>query len=73
VDFEFRTTVVRQLHTEDNIRAIGEWLKGDEKFYLQTFKDSGDLIGEGLSAYSDEEMKALCEVLREFVPKAVLR
>ena len=73
VDFEFRTTVVRQLHTEDNIRAIGEWLRGDKKFYLQTFKDSGDLIGEGLSAYSDEEMERLCEELRRYVPSARVR
>ena len=73
VDFEFRTTVVRELHRVEDIRAIGEWLSGDEKFYLQGFKDSGDLIGEGLSAYSDEEMEKLGEELRRFVPKAKVR
>ena len=73
VDFEFRTTVVRELHSAEDICAIGKWLGGDEKFYLQGFKDSGDLICSGLSACSDEEMEKLCEELRRFVPKAKVR
>ena len=73
VDFEFRTTIVRELHSVEDIRAIGEWLRGEEKFYLQGFKDSGDLICSGLSAYSDGEMEKLCEELRRFVPKAKVR
>ena len=73
VPFEFRTTVVRELHTEADIASIGEWLGGDEKFFLQTFEDSGDLIGSGYSAYSGEEMKQLVEILKGYVPNAALR
>ena len=50
VDFEFRTTVVKELHTIEDIENIGKWLEGEEKFFLQTFKDSGDLISCGYSA-----------------------
>ena len=73
VDFEFRTTVVRQLHTAESIRDIGRWLRGEEKFFLQTFKDSGDLLSDGLSAYGDGEMKELLRILREYIPNADLR
>ena len=73
MDFEFRTTVVRQLHTAESIRDIGKWLGGEEKFFLQTFKDSGDLLSDGLSAYSDGEMKELLRVLQEYIPNAELR
>ena len=73
VPFEFRTTVVRELHTEADIAEIGEWLSGDEKFFLQTFEDSGDLIGSGYSAYDGEEMKHLIEILKGYVPNAALR
>jgi pyruvate formate lyase activating enzyme len=73
VPFEFRTTVVRELHSEKDIAEIGRWLSGDEKFFLQTFEDSGDLIGEGYSAYSSEEMKRFEKILREYVPNATLR
>jgi len=73
IPFEFRTTVVRELHSAEDMRAIGEWLSGDEKFYLQSFVDSGDLIGEGLHAYSEGEMKELLSVLLEYVPRAKIR
>lgn len=73
VDFEFRTTVVDPLHTEQNIVEMGQWLAGDERFFLQKFVDSGDLIGSGLSAYSDEQMNIFIEALRALVPNAQLR
>ena len=71
--FEFRTTVCRELHTEEDIRKIGEWLGGNEKFYLQAFKDSGDILKGSFSAYSDEEMKKLLLILKEHIPAASLR
>ena len=58
VDFEFRTTVVKQFHKVADIVKIGEWIKGAERYYLQKFTDSGDLIGEGLSAPTDEKLRA---------------
>ncbi len=73
VDFEFRTTVSRTFHTESDIEQIGEWLHGDERFYLQQFKDSGDIIGECVEAYSDDEMRSLLDKIHPFVPNAQLR
>ena len=73
VPFEFRTTVCRELHTEEDIKKLGEWLGGDEKFYLQSFKDSGDILSGGFSAYSDEEMKGLLLILKERISGASLR
>lgn len=71
--FEFRTTVVKELHGEENIRRIGEWLRGEEKFYLQAFRDSGDIISSGMSAHTEETMTALLGVLREYIPNAEMR
>jgi pyruvate formate lyase activating enzyme len=73
VPFEFRTTVVRELHDAQDFAEIGEWLSGDEKFFLQTFEDSGDLIGAGYTAYGEEEMKSFLEILKGYVPNAALR
>lgn len=70
---EFRTTVVRELHTEEDIREIARLLEGEAPFFLQQFKDSGCLIGEGLSAYSKEEMESLTEKARELLPRTSLR
>ncbi len=72
-DFEFRTTVVRELHTPKDIEQIGQWLSGDEKFFLQTFVDSGDLIGTGYSGYTACEMEELTNLLKKYIPKAQKR
>ena len=73
VDYEFRTTVTRELHSMEDIRAIGEWIRGAERYFLQTFVDSGSLVGEGMSAYSTEEMNLLADAVRDFVPVTSVR
>ena len=74
VDYEFRTTVVRGLHTEESLLEAADWIAGAKQWFLQQFKDSGNLIhGEGLSAYTDGEMRALLETVQKKFPAAQLR
>ena len=73
IDFEFRTTVVDPLHNEADFYEIGKWLAGNEKYFLQSFKDSGDIIGNGLKSYSEEQMKSFLDIILPFVPNAQLR
>ncbi|MBO5511096.1 MAG: anaerobic ribonucleoside-triphosphate reductase activating protein [Clostridia bacterium] len=73
VPFEFRTTLVRGLHTPESIAEIGRRLAGGERFFLQTFEDSGDLIADGLSGFDREETDALLAVLCNYVPNAQIR
>lgn len=70
---EFRTTVVKDFHREEDITEIAELLKGDLPFFLQQFKDSGMLISDGLSPYSKDEMVSLTEKAREILPQTKLR
>lgn len=35
LDYEFRTTVVRELHTEKDFLEISQWLHGAKAYYLQ--------------------------------------
>lgn len=73
IPYEFRTTVVRELHGDDEIEEIGRWIAGAERYFLQGFIDSGNLIGGGLSAYTKEEMERLCAVAARYVPSAAVR
>ena len=73
VDYEFRTTVVRELHRVEDFLAISEWIKGAKRYFLQTFEDSGDLIGSGFSAYSREETEMLLRAILPNVPNAQIR
>lgn len=44
VDYEFRTTVNDELFTIEDFKKIGEFIKGAKRFFIQQFKDSGNLI-----------------------------
>ena len=58
VEYEFRTTVVRELHEYNDFEAIGEWISNADKYFLQQFKNSGDLIkNDNFTAYNKEEME----------------
>lgn len=56
IPYEFRTTVVQEFHTLDDILAIGRWLEGSSQYYLQLFLDSGDILSSGLHAPTHEMM-----------------
>ena len=73
VDFEFRTTVVLPYHMEEDFDRIGEWLAGDEKFFLQAFVDSGNLVGDGVHGATKEEMLTFCNKLKQYVKNAQIR
>lgn len=73
VPYEFRTTVVKELHTEKEMQDIALWLVGDSNYYLQHFVDSGDLIADGLNGYDESEMKNLLKIVKKHLPNAKIR
>lgn len=73
VDYEFRTTVVKELHTPEDMEDIGRWIRGARRYYLQNFVDSGELISDGLHPHSAENMKELQNIASKFVEKAEMR
>lgn len=80
IDFEFRTTVVKPLHTKEDFAEIAKWLKGEEKYYIQSYKDSGDILAHRrdgkteLGSYSEQELEEFVSVLRlGGIPNAFLR
>ena len=74
VDYEFRTTVVRGLHTAESIAGAAKWIAGAKEYYLQQFKDSGDVLKlDGLGAYGEKEMHTLASSAAEYVPAVQVR
>jgi pyruvate formate lyase activating enzyme len=71
--YEFRTTLVKELHQMEDLEEIGSWLVGAKKYYLQKFSDSGDLIKEGYHSYSDEIMKQALDIIKKYMPTAEIR
>ncbi len=72
-DFEFRTTVVKELHTPEDMEEIGKMIKGTKKYYLQNFVDSGDIISEGMHPLEEKEMEILLNTARKYIPEAKIR
>lgn len=74
VGYEFRTTTVKGLHTETSLMEAAGWISGAEKYFLQQYKDSGDIIlPKGLSAFDEREMLALKDAVARIIPGVSLR
>lgn len=73
IPYEFRTTVVKELHSESDFIKIGEWLQGAPLYFLQSYKDSEAIISPGFSAYSAEELNHFKDILTPYLPSTEIR
>lgn len=72
VDYEFRTTVLHPYHLPEDLTAIGHWIRGAKRYFIQAFVDSGDLIGTG-KAMTNEELQSLLQAVTPIIPHTQLR
>lgn len=73
VEYEFRTTVVKELHAKEDFLEIGKWLSGCRAYYLQAYVDSGNTIESGYSAYDKDEMEGFRDLLIPFISEVGIR
>lgn len=73
LDYEFRTTVVKELHSEDDMRVIGKWLAGCRAYYLQSYQDSETVLLPGFHAHDESTLQRFVEVLQQWIPNTQLR
>lgn len=79
VPYELRTTVVKELHSEDSILEMGRWLsdlaapKKPAQLFLQCFTDRESVLLEGLHAPQQETLEKYVEILTPYVGQIALR
>ena len=73
VDYEFRTTVVKQFHKPEDFESIGKWIKGAKRYFLQNFEDHGSCIVEGLSSASEDDLRKMEETVKPYVEYVQIR
>lgn len=73
VNYEFRTTITAEHHTLEDMIQIGKWIKGAKAYYLQPYKDSGDILKIGLTSPSKTDLLQYKEALIPFVPNIEIR
>lgn len=65
VDYEFRTTVVNELHSLQDILEIIK-LIGDSKYYLQNFRSSEFVLDKTLTEIPNDKLLLWNEVLKKY-------
>lgn len=70
---EFRTTVVKGIHTPEEFTAIGQWLQGGKAYFLQSYRDSDQVICPGFSGFDRQQLEEMRRRAAEYVPQAALR
>ena len=73
VDYEFRTTIMKECHSSSDMEEIGKWLKGAKAYYLQSYKESAQVMNPIFSAHSIETLKEFIKVLEAYIPNTQLR
>lgn len=73
IAYEFRTTVVKGLHTAEDFEDIAQWIGGCRQYFLQGFVDSGNVLKSGFSAYTRAELLEYLTIVQSTIPNAEIR
>ena len=66
IDYEFRTTVTRELHKMEDFEEIGKWIEGSKAYYLQPYKESEQVISKIFTTYSAAEFNEIVNILNNY-------
>lgn len=73
VDFEFRTTTSKELHSPEDFDKIGRWIKGAPRYFIQAYKNSDGQIEGGLTPMTKDEYLECLAKVKPYVKDASLR
>lgn len=75
VDYEFRTTICKELLSIEDIETIAKEIKGCKKYVLQNFRDGETVLGgqNKFTSYNIEELKEIEKTIKLLVNKVVIR
>ena len=73
IDYEFRTTVVKELHSRQDFLEITEMLSSSSPYFIQSFKDSGNILTPGLSSCDTETLNQYLAIVKNKLPFSSLR
>ena len=73
VDYEFRTTVVREMHGWKEFETLGRWLKGCRRYFLQNYRASEGVISPIFTGYSREQLERFRDLLRKDISQVEIR
>ena len=73
VDYEFRTTLIKEYHDLDSIYEIGKLLEGSKKLFLQQYKLSDGVRDKSLHEIDEETANKYVAILSQYIDLVELR
>ncbi len=73
IAYEFRTTIVAELHTAEDMSHIAAWLQGANAYYLQSYTESERIIAPGFHAHNKEVLESMLTLCKEKITNTYLR
>ena len=72
-EYEFRTTLVKELHTYEDMECIGKMIKGAKRYFLQNFVDSGDVLCGNMHPLTENELENMKQIALKYIPNTICR
>lgn len=73
IDYEFRTTIVKELHSDENMVKLAKEIEGAKAYFLQEYQESDGVISPGFHGCTKIEMEKKAALVRNYVPNVQLR
>lgn len=73
IEYEFRTTVIKNFHDEKTMHGIGELINGADKYFIQSFKDSEFVLDHTLEAFEKEILNRYVDIMSEYAAFVSIR
>ena len=73
IEYEFRTTVIPEFHSRDDIISIGNWIKGAKSYHLQAYRESDQVINPVFSSPTIKTLTEYKNLLKDFVGSISIR
>ena len=73
IDYEFRTTVVKQFHNIEDFKIIGENINGAKKYFLQSYQTKDSVLNKDLTPLSKDELQSCLKTVSDYVSQCFIR
>ncbi len=74
IDYEFRTTIMKEYHSAIELEKIGQWLNGSKKYVLQNYKQREGQVEEvAFTPFEEEFLESQKEFLQPFFKRVEIR
>lgn len=71
-DYEFRTTIIKELHSSDDILHISQWIAGAKNYTLQSYRETAEVIQPIFSPHAKETLESFVSIAHKYIQNVQL-